>query len=129
MAFNGDNATSNDTQTDALDELPNSFESVNRVRCFNHTMQLSAKALLAPFSGPCTDKDADDIPDADDDDDEEEEEVADGGEDEDDDDDERDNDPMDLLSEDEQAELLRDTAAARATLQKVCFFLILYEYY
>ncbi|KAF8877777.1 hypothetical protein BD779DRAFT_1415663, partial [Infundibulicybe gibba] len=41
LAFNGDNATSNDTQTDKLDQLPNSFNRINRVRCFNHTMQLS----------------------------------------------------------------------------------------
>jgi hypothetical protein len=30
--------------------LPNTFEELNRVRCFNHTIQLSAKALLKPFS-------------------------------------------------------------------------------
>ncbi|KAI0282628.1 hypothetical protein BC826DRAFT_872440, partial [Russula brevipes] len=40
LAFNADNATSNDKQTVHLDQLPNSFEAVNRVRCFNHTMQL-----------------------------------------------------------------------------------------
>ena len=31
LAFNGDNATPNDTQTDELNKLPNSFESVNCV--------------------------------------------------------------------------------------------------
>ncbi|KAF8871162.1 hypothetical protein BD779DRAFT_1429401, partial [Infundibulicybe gibba] len=40
LAFNGDNATSNDMQTCKLAVLPNSFEEVNRVRCFNHTLQL-----------------------------------------------------------------------------------------
>ncbi|KAF8874617.1 hypothetical protein BD779DRAFT_1410946, partial [Infundibulicybe gibba] len=41
LAFNSDNATSNDTQTSKLASLTNSFEEVNRVRCFNHTLQLS----------------------------------------------------------------------------------------
>ncbi|KAH7910435.1 hypothetical protein BJ138DRAFT_1126854 [Hygrophoropsis aurantiaca] len=30
--------------------MKNSFEAVNRVRCFNHTLQLAAKALLKPFT-------------------------------------------------------------------------------
>jgi hypothetical protein len=30
--------------TDKLDGLPNSFEKMNRVRCFNHMMQLSVKS-------------------------------------------------------------------------------------
>jgi hypothetical protein len=50
LAFNADNATANDKQTTKLDALNNSFEEANRVRCFNHTLQLSAKALLAPFN-------------------------------------------------------------------------------
>ena len=52
LAFNADNATSNDKQTSYLDGLPNSFEAVNHVRCFNHTMQLSVKALMKPFDTP-----------------------------------------------------------------------------
>ncbi|KAM6490968.1 hypothetical protein JOM56_013588, partial [Amanita muscaria] len=40
LTFNGDNATSNDKQTTFLDKLPNSFNAINRVRCFNHTIQL-----------------------------------------------------------------------------------------
>ena len=40
----------NDTQTRKLASLNNSFEMTNRVRCFNHTLQLSAKALLKPFA-------------------------------------------------------------------------------
>jgi hypothetical protein len=44
-----DNATFNNKQTDKLDDLSNSFEKMNCIRCFNHTMQLSAKALLKPF--------------------------------------------------------------------------------
>ena len=52
MTFVGDNATSNDRQTARLHRLPNAFESINRVRCFNHTMQLSVKALLRLFTSP-----------------------------------------------------------------------------
>ncbi|KAI0291392.1 hypothetical protein B0F90DRAFT_1600780, partial [Multifurca ochricompacta] len=40
LAFNGDNATSNDKQTVFLDKPPNSFDAANHVRCFNHTIQL-----------------------------------------------------------------------------------------
>ena len=50
LAFNGDNATSNDTQTTKLASLKNSFKIDNRVRCFNHTTQLSAMALIRPFN-------------------------------------------------------------------------------
>ncbi|KAG1750336.1 uncharacterized protein EDB91DRAFT_1196368 [Suillus paluster] len=50
LAVNADNATANDSQTTKLASLDNSFESVNRVRCFNHTLQLAAKALLKPFN-------------------------------------------------------------------------------
>lgn len=49
-AVNADNATANDKQTIKLDSLDNLFKEENRVRCFNHTLQLSAKALLAPFN-------------------------------------------------------------------------------
>ena len=30
--------------------MKNTFEEVNRARCFNHTLQLSAKTLLKPFN-------------------------------------------------------------------------------
>jgi hypothetical protein len=30
--------------------MDNAFEKINRVRCFNHTLQLSAKTLLKPFN-------------------------------------------------------------------------------
>lgn len=50
LAVNADNATLNDTQTKKLNTLDNSFEESNHIRCFNHTMQLSAKTLLAPFN-------------------------------------------------------------------------------
>ncbi|KAI0281071.1 hypothetical protein BC826DRAFT_865523, partial [Russula brevipes] len=40
LAVSADNATSNDTQGEALADMHNSFELENRVRCFNHTLQL-----------------------------------------------------------------------------------------
>lgn len=47
-----------------LNKLPNLFEQVNHVRCFNHMLQLSAKALLKMFDNPkpgsINDNDADD---------------------------------------------------------------------
>lgn len=131
LAFTGDNATSNDKQTDKLDALPNSFESVNRVRCFNHTMQLSAKALLKPFSSVASaDKDDpsnDNDSDVDEDDgmpmlqaiDEEDEDSYDSEDDEDDEDEEE--DPLDALDEEERKHLMQNTTAVRNTLNKVYF--------
>lgn len=49
MAFNADNASNNDKMTLKLAQLDNAFQVRNRVRCFNHTLQLAAKALLKPF--------------------------------------------------------------------------------
>jgi hypothetical protein len=54
LAFNADNATSNDTQTSKLATFDNTFDEVNRVRCFNHTVQLSAKELIKPFNAGMT---------------------------------------------------------------------------
>jgi len=50
LAFTGDNATSNDTQTAELEKKKISSNIGNHVCCFNHTVQLSAKALLCPFT-------------------------------------------------------------------------------
>ena len=50
LAMNADNASSNNTQTTALAGMENTFESENRIRCFNHTIQLSAKALVEQFN-------------------------------------------------------------------------------
>ncbi|KIK90254.1 hypothetical protein PAXRUDRAFT_152020 [Paxillus rubicundulus Ve08.2h10] len=50
LTVNADNASANNTQTKMLAHLNNSFQSVNHARCYNHTLQLSAKALLKPFS-------------------------------------------------------------------------------
>ncbi|KAJ7686054.1 hypothetical protein B0H14DRAFT_2230937, partial [Mycena olivaceomarginata] len=42
LAWTGDNASSNDTQNISLGDSPNnSFEAVNRVRCYNHTLNLA----------------------------------------------------------------------------------------
>ena len=127
--LNADNATSNDKQTTKLDALPNSFEEENRVRCFNHTMQLSAKSLLAPLNPaisqkatqddemPEEDEDQplpeDDAEDEDDDDDDDEENVE-----EDDDVDDGINE-LEELSEDEQAQVVKNTAEVRETVTKV----------
>ena len=50
LGVNADNTTANDMQMTKLAALDNSFEEANHVQCFNHTLQLSAKALLAPFN-------------------------------------------------------------------------------
>ncbi|KAJ6610521.1 hypothetical protein B0H10DRAFT_1811487, partial [Mycena sp. CBHHK59/15] len=53
LSWVGDNTSSNDTQNTALGENPNnSFDTVNRVRCFNHTLNLAVKAFLKPFDLP-----------------------------------------------------------------------------
>lgn len=64
--MNADNATSNDTQMAKLSMLDNSFEADNRVRCFNHTMQLAAKALLRPLNPGISGKDEDELGEDDD---------------------------------------------------------------
>jgi hypothetical protein len=126
-ALNADNATSNDKQTTKLDALPNSFEEENRVRCFNHTMQLSAKSLLVPLNPAISQKATqdDEMPEED----EDQPLLEDDAEDEDDDDDEEnveeDNDAddgineLEELSEDEQAQVLKNTAEVRETVTKV----------
>ncbi|KIL63555.1 hypothetical protein M378DRAFT_79529 [Amanita muscaria Koide BX008] len=133
LTFNGDNATSNDKQTTFLDKLPNSFNAINRVRCFNHTIQLSAKALLKPFDASPKDNDDLDKHSGNDDEDFEEghEMVYEDPEDsanDDDNDNEEDSeeaeeveaeDPLDVLDEQARGQLLEDTVAVRATLNKI----------
>jgi len=121
-AVNADNTTSNDMQTTKLNQLDNTFDKDNWVWCFNHTLQLSAKALLKPFnigpSGKTTDND-DEITQDDDgnlatfeDDDEDDKGKEDEEEQEDDKDNEDDNiDELEVLSEDEQQWVLEETAA------------------
>jgi hypothetical protein len=94
-------------------------------------MQLSAKALLKPFSASLKDNDTtegnddeaeNDLEPFDEGDDEEEE-----GMDEpmDDDDDEDEEDQFEMMDETEREQLLKDTAAVRTTLNKVCIYLSL----
>jgi len=118
-ALNADNVTSNDKQMTKLDALPNSFEEENRVRCFNHMMQLSAKSLLAPLNPAISQKATqdDEMPEDDaedeDDNDNDEENV------------EEDNDvddginELEELSEDEQAQVIKNTAEVHETDTKV----------
>jgi hypothetical protein len=122
LAFTRDNASPNDTQTDCLDKLPNSFNAENRIRCFNHTIQIAARALLKPFDNHAPN--ADDYATL-----EEADGVAletagnDSGEEDDDDgndvEDQQGDDPMDELEEEERQALLADTALVRSTLSKV----------
>jgi hypothetical protein len=126
LAFNGDNATSNDKQAACLHALPNSFNEVNRVRCFNHTMQLSARSLLKPFSTKIDGADAD--ADADDDDNgtppelEDIGDEEDGDADDDEDDTEEEEDALEALSAEEREALFENTGVVRMTLDKVCCF-------
>ncbi|KAG6821805.1 hypothetical protein H0H92_000756, partial [Tricholoma furcatifolium] len=127
MAMTADNASSNDTQTDRLNALPNSFEAINRVRCFNHTLQLSVKALLRPFSADDDDKNddtANDMPEleeicwAEEDEGEEGEESIDDEAEDDDDGDDNNDDPFSDLSEEERAELMDKTKEVRLVISK-----------
>lgn len=115
--------------------MKNSFEETNHVRCFNHTLQLSAKALLRPFN-PALGK----APDID----------SDGGQDDlegndnegDNNDGKKDNRPdvldvydvddddideLDDLDADSRDELMADAAVVRTTVSKLrqlSFFII-----
>ena len=133
LSFNADNASANDTQTMKLDELDNSFNKEHRVRCFNHTMQRSAKALLKPFtsglSGKQTNNDEmaiTEIEDPDsllmegDNDDDDEVDVENGVTNHGEEDDVDDGiDEIVELCEDEQTRLLEETAAVRQAVSKV----------
>ena len=111
-----------------LSNLDNSFDKENHVRCFNHTLQLSSKALLKPFNvgiSKKTDEDLsiehndepslcdpnDDDVDVDNDDDDHEDH-ADEGEDVED-------ENEDDLTDAEKEELLANTLAIRETVSKV----------
>jgi hypothetical protein len=126
LTFNADNVSNNDTQTDKLDDLPNSFEHINRIRCFNHTKQISARGLLEPLTAAKPVNEGIDVDDGDmaginnpDDmigsDDEDEDARLDGGVNENDDD----GDLMDGLDDDEKEDLIDSTKEAAEALQKV----------
>jgi hypothetical protein len=126
LAMNADNATSNDTQGETLAHMPNSFKLENRARCFNHTLQLSAKTLLRPFNvglGKTTDDDGgvDDLLDQDNASDNEDEDGDGDGDvglpDFDDVDDGI--DELDELDEDARNVIIADTAAVRETVSKI----------
>jgi hypothetical protein len=139
LAMVADNATSNNTQGEALDEMDNSFVLEHRVRCFNHTLQLSAKTLLRPFNvglGKATeygdDNDGDDLLDPEtggddnnNNDNNDNDNDNDSGEDDDDDDDMDDADDiddgideLDALDPDAREEVMTDTVAVRDMVTK-----------
>ena len=121
-----DNASSNNVQAAALYELENSFDEANHIRCFNHTIQLSGKALIKPFnagmgkrdSGPNSgDNDNPNLEDFDHNDD------TGGDGDPFEDRVEDDNNNNNKLSEEEHSRLLDDTSAVRETVSKVRVYL------
>jgi hypothetical protein len=125
LGVTADNATSNDVQREELAGMDNSFEEENHVRCFNHTLQLSAKALLRPFNpafGKATDINCnggqDDLLEDDDDDDDDDEEgnLPDALESDYDDDE---IDELDDLDTNSREELIADTAIVRTTVSKL----------
>ncbi|HEX4019504.1 MAG TPA: hypothetical protein VHX63_00025 [Acidobacteriaceae bacterium] len=126
LSVTADNASSNNVQVAALYELENSFDAANHVRCFNHTIQLSGKALIKPFNAGMGKADSgvnhDDEPslesfdhnddirhDAD-------ARLFEDGDEEDDGDGE-----SETLSEEELSALMDDTSAVRETVSKVCY--------
>lgn len=128
--MNTDNASSNDTQSVSLAHRNNSYEEDNHVRCFNHTVQLSAKTLLAPFNPALSssvpldgveenDLDLDEIPELEGVSDSEDEEEDTPGSDSEDGDDEEDSNDFTELTEEEREEILTKTAAVRETVTKV----------
>jgi hypothetical protein len=125
LAVNADNALANDKQKSTLASLDNSFEEENSARCFNHTLQLSGKALLVPFNPALSAKSSDLedfeddseipelVPNEDSDSEADEDEVS-----EDFDDAEDEGDEMQELNEQERMDLLATTAVVRETVTK-----------
>lgn len=109
----------NNTQTRKLASLDNSFDVVNHVQCFNHTLQLATKALLKPFvAGLSSDEEADGpLPLLDDDIDLESSLAESDGVDVDDNFDE-----LEMLPDIDHDLLISDTTAIKATIAKVGFF-------
>ena len=101
---------------------------MNRVRCFNHTLQLSVKALLRLFTVRKDDSNEDEeLGNTEDgtyyegfeEDDEGEDEGEDDEDGKDDEDGEDDEDPFESLSDAEKEELLQNTEEVRKTIEKV----------
>jgi hypothetical protein len=131
LGMNADNAKSNDTQTTALAKMDNSFEEVYRIRCFNHTLQLSSKTLLKPFNVGLSkepddepvDSEEDDMPGLEDvDNDENDENDEDGLNEVEDNVGAEDDgiDELEALDEGDRAQLLAETATVRTMITKVC---------
>jgi hypothetical protein len=108
--------------------MDNSFEEVNRARCFNHTLHLSGKTLMRPFNAGISGKDDVDSADGDEDDEDicngeddncEESEESESEDESVDTDVEDDDDLFDALTDAERDELLEDTAPVRETVSKV----------
>jgi hypothetical protein len=126
-SVNTDNASPNNTLTTKLDQLDNTFEEQNQAWCFNHTLQLSAQALLKPFnvslSRNVTDNDNQSTQDDDGDlvmveDDKEDKEGQ--AKDEDNEDDEDNNiNKLEELSKEEWCQVLQETVVVHETVTKV----------
>jgi hypothetical protein len=116
-----DNASSNAVQVAALYGLENSFDEANRVRCFNHTIQLAGKVLIKPFNagmGKAEDpedstNDAPSLEVFNEDDDTHDDGDTGLPEDDVEDDDEE------MLSEEEHTSIMADTLEVRETVSKV----------
>lgn len=135
LALNADNASANDRQTAELDRLQNAFNEINQLRCFNHSMQLSAVELVKPFNagmgkaalkGPAeadeNDEAAANIESEDDDDEtdgDENENDNDGDDGDSIDDPEDDTDELASMDDEEREELLEQTASVREAVSKV----------
>jgi len=121
LAVNADNVTSNDTMTTHLDGMSNAFDETNRVRCFNHTLQLSAKTLLRPFNIGISRGKAEDVADSCDGVYDEKESDDGDGDDEDKPNDyaESSEDVLADLDPDQRAELMEGTATVRNVVTKV----------
>jgi hypothetical protein len=137
LSFNADNASPNDKQTETMDAQSNLFKKENCVRCFNHTVQLSGKALISPFnagmgsvpddeltgamgSDANSDNDAEDeTGDLEDDDDEDDEAGMDAEADEMGDDPDNNIDELKQLDEDERSRILEDTSVVRVSVSKL----------
>ncbi len=124
LAVNADNASSNDTQTTKLDQLDNTFDKANRVRCFNHMLQLSAKALMKPFNIALSHQQSGDNEFTDDEPEggyaSYEEELADEAEGKEIEVEDYDIKELDELCQVEQNKVLEETAVVREAVTKVC---------
>ena len=115
--------------------MDNSFEVVNRLRCFNHTLHLSAWTLLKPFNAGFSSGSNEDLPvDGDNGNLSDKEARCEENDHESDDGEGKDNgeedfgdvdddciDELEALDESAHAQLLEETAGLRETISKVFF--------